>query len=127
MSVLAVNCRAIDKHNLQYTTPQMTFYQRYLLFSTINNPPVLSYHDFILANERKSIQIDHDQEIMDVAHAANVCFQNAKRLFDEARKSMGNKASVTQSSVSNPSITLGLIVHGTEKLMLDSIMVATKV
>ena len=135
MSVLAVNCRAmINKnkyhhHNHQavlYTTPHMTFTQRYMIFSVITNPPSLNYNDFIASNER-ILQTDHSAEMIGVTTAANICFQNAKKLFDELRKCMGNKASPGQSTTNNPPTEFGFIVHGTEKLILDSIMVATKV
>ena len=136
MSVLAVNCRAMINKNkyhhhhnqaVLYTTPHMTFTQRYMIFSVITNPPSLNYNDFIAANER-ILQTDHIAEMIGVTTAANICFQNAKKLFDELRKCMGNKASPGQSTTANnPPTEFGFIVHGTEKLFLDSIMVATKV
>ena len=136
MSVLAVNCRAMINKNkyhhhhhnqaVLYTTPHMTFTQRYMVFSVITNPPSLNYNDFIAANER-ILQTDHIAEMIGVTTAANICFQNAKKLFDELRKCMGNKASPGQSTANNPPTEFGFIVHGTEKLFLDSIMVATKV
>ena len=136
MSVLAVNCRAMINKNkyhhhhhnqaVLYTTPHMTFTQRYMIFSVITNPPSLNYNDFIAANER-ILQTDHIAEMIGVTTAANICFQNAKKLFDELRKCMGNKASPGQSTANNPPTEFGFIVHGTEKLFLDSIMVATKV
>jgi hypothetical protein len=104
----------------------MTFTQRYMIFSVITNPPSLNYNDFIAANER-ILQTDHITEMIDVTSAANICFQNAKKLYDELRKCVGNKVSPSQSTANNPQNVLGFIVHGTEKLILDSIMVATKV
>ena len=79
----------------------------------------------IAANER-ILQTDHIAEMIGVTTAANICFQNAKKLFDELRKCMGNKVP-GQSTANNPPTEFGFIVHGTEKLFLDSIMVATKV
>lgn len=84
----------INKAEGRYSSWEVKFAQRFKAFAELANPPPLNYEDFTKATARaaeakssaagKSAPCD-TEFLGNLVQGAQLCFQNARKLFDEAR------------------------------------------
>lgn len=130
MCMLAEALGGIDKRETKYTTWNTKFSRRFNIFASLTNPPALSYSDFERATARTiavtaASDINNTQkvnsteqrppaiELSNIVSGASQCFQQARKIFDDARKVI-----ITNSSGAD-------ISHN--KYVQDSIVALTKV
>lgn len=85
----------INKAEGRYSSWEIKFSQRFKAFAELANPPPLNYEDFAKATARTAASsaagaasklVPRDVEFLgNLVQGAQLCFQNARKLFDEAR------------------------------------------
>ena len=83
----------IDKAEGKYSSWETRFTHRFLAFAQLSNPPPLSYSDFQRATGKAAttdssgtVVVVRDPALLgNLVQGAMLCYQNARKVFDEAR------------------------------------------
>lgn len=96
VSVIAVQLSLIDKTENRFMSWSTKFDTRFKAFQGVVNPPVLAYSDYLNTLVRGSSSAGGDLAELDITKlkidvntilsGATVCFQNARKYFDEVRR-----------------------------------------
>lgn len=117
----------IDKDEGRYSSWEIKFQHRFQAFAELSNPPPVSYADFLASTGRGAGGADTGSAAAamvgrDLAYVGNLtqgammCFQHAKKTFDDARKESVNGAVAAAPSAG-----------GADKFVQNTIVSLTKV